>query len=331
MDIEETREQDDDIRASEARHAAMIANISDVIGIMGVDGTMKYKSPNIEKWFGWKPEDLVGTNGWLTVHPDDIERLQTEFGQLLQRPGAAVSVEYRYLCKDGSYKWIELTATNTLDDPRIGGVLLNYHDISERKKAERLGRELMSTIEVIEHLSEMRDPYTAGHQRRVSELADAIAERTGMAEPDREEVRLAGLIHDIGKMSVPAELLAKPTRLLPEEMALILRHSEAGYRILSATKMPGAIAELVYQHHERCDGSGYPRGLAADDLLDGAKVLMVADVVEAMVSHRPYRAALGIEAALAEIEDGAGNRYDHDVAAACVNLFRESAFTFSPQ
>ncbi len=328
-DISERVRAEDELRASEAKHSSMIRNISDVIGIMGADGFMKYKSPNIEKWFGWQPEDLVGTNGWLTVHPDDVDRLQREFYSLLQVANATTTVEYRYLCKDGSYKWIELTATNLVDDPVIGGVLLNYRDISERRKIEELGRELSSVIDVIGRVSEMRDPYTAGHQRRVSELASAVAGALGISDAQREDIRVAGLIHDIGKMAVPAELLAKSSRLSSIEFTLIANHAEAGYNIISSAHMPGTIAELVYQHHERCDGSGYPRGLHADELLEGAKVLMVADVVEAMTSHRPYRPALGLDRALDEIEHGAGSIYDPVVAESCIRLFRDEEFAFS--
>ena len=328
-DITDRKCAEEALRESEAKHSAMISNISDVIGIIGVDGFMTYKSPNIEKWFGWKPEDLIGTDGWLTVHPDDLERIQAEFYAVLQVDNQARTVEYRYLCKDGSYRWIELTATNMVNDPIISGVLLNYHDITERRQMERLSKELTSVIDVLGTVAEMRDPYTAGHQRRVSELASAMARDMGMPEPDIEDIRIAGLIHDIGKMSVPAELLSRPSRLSSAEFSVIRVHAEAGYNIISSARMPGAIAELVYQHHERCDGSGYPRGLTANNLLQGGKVLMVADVVEAMMSHRPYRPALGLEAALSEIEHGAGRLYDAAVADSCHRLFRESAFAFS--
>jgi len=322
-------EADEAERASEAKHSAMIANISDVLGIMGVDGIMKYKSPNIEKWFGWRPEDLVGTDGWLTVHPDDIEGLQKEFYGLLQTEGASVTVEYRYLCKDQTYCWIELTATNMVADPHVNGVLLNYHDISSRKQVELLDQELSSVIDVIGKLSEIRDPYTAGHQRRVSELASALATDLGMSAGEIEDIRVAGLIHDIGKMSVPVELLAKPTTLTPMEFSVIMSHAEVGYSIISSAHVPGPIAELVFQHHERCDGSGYPRGMHGDELLDGAKILMVADVVEAMMSHRPYRPALGQDAALSEISEGSGETYDSDVVDSCVRLLRDCDFAFS--
>ena len=325
------------LQESDARYSSMIANISDVIGIMGADGIMKYKSPNIEKWFGWKPQDLVGTDGWQTVHPDDVERLQAEFAALLERDGAAATVEYKYLCKDGSCKPVELTATNLVNDPSINGVLLNYRDITERRQMEasreqdlrRLTQALASTVDIVSEVAETRDPYTAGHQRRVSELAVRIADAMGMSPEQTDEIRIASLLHDIGKMSVPAEILSKPGKLAPIEFELIKAHSEAGYQIISAAHMEGPVAEIVYQHHERCDGSGYPRGLGADDLLPASKVIAVADVVEAMVSHRPYRSALGVDAALAEIERGAGLQYDADVCEACVRLFREEEFAFS--
>ena len=135
-DITERKQAEDVLHNSEAIHSSMISNISDVIGIIGLDGIMKYKSPSIEKWFGWQPQDLVGTDGWLTVHPDDLERIQKEFFTLLEKDNSVKTVEYRYKCKNGSYKPIKLTATNLTNDPIIGGVLLNYHDITGRKRAE---------------------------------------------------------------------------------------------------------------------------------------------------------------------------------------------------
>jgi putative nucleotidyltransferase with HDIG domain len=187
----------------------------------------------------------------------------------------------------------------------------------------------LSTVEIVSKVVETRDPYTAGHQRRVSELAVRISREMGLSAPETDEIRTAALLHDVGKMSVPAEILSKPGTLSATEFELVKAHSEAGYRIISSADMEGPTAEIVYQHQERCDGSGYPRGLAADELLPASKILMVADVVEAMASHRPYRPALGVDAALDEIARGAGTVYDADVCRVCISIFREAGFTFS--
>jgi putative nucleotidyltransferase with HDIG domain len=195
---------------------------------------------------------------------------------------------------------------------------------------ERLRRALRSTVEIVSRIVETRDPYTAGHQRRVSELSARIAQQMGMSDAEVEETRTAALLHDVGKISVPVEILSKPGTLSPVEFELIKGHAAAGHRIIASADMEGPTAEIVYQHHERCDGSGYPRGLPADGLLPASKILMVADVVEAMASDRPYRAALGTGAALDEIARGSGTLYDEDVCGACATLFREG-FAFSTE
>lgn len=202
--------------------------------------------------------------------------------------------------------------------------------LEERERnLELLSRSLSGIIEVVSRVVELRDPYTAGHQRRVSELAVRISQEMDMSAREIEEIRVAALIHDVGKVSVPAEMLTKPGALSPLELALIKGHAEAGYRIIASANMEGPTAQIIYQHHERCDGSGYPRGLSADQLLLSAKVLMVADVVEAMISHRPYRAGLGLDVALLEIEKGAGSVYDVEICRACATVFRERGFAFS--
>jgi PAS domain S-box-containing protein/putative nucleotidyltransferase with HDIG domain len=194
---------------------------------------------------------------------------------------------------------------------------------------DRVADMLTSVIDIVGSVSETRDPYTAGHQRRVARLATDIAREMGLPDADIEDIRVAALMHDIGNMSIPAEILSKPGKLSSIEFSLIQGHPEVGYRIISSAKMQGPIAEIVHQHHERCDGSGYPRGLDRKDLLPGARILMVADVVEAMMSHRPYRSALGQDAALDEIRQGAGRLYDPDVAAACDRVFAQRSFDFA--
>ena len=228
---------------------------------------------------------------------------------------------------DGTLFPVEVRVAAVRLDER-SALLAAIRDISERTQLEETMRNMVTAvIDVVDNVSEVRDPYTAGHQRRVAKIAVAIASDLGMSEVEIADIRVAALMHDIGKMSVPAEIPAKPTALSAVEFTLVKGHVEAGYTIISSAQMHDPIAELVYQHHERCDGSGYPRGLHSDELLTGSKVLMVADVVEAMMSHRPYRASLGQEAALAEIEQGAGRLYDASVADSCLRLFRERSFS----
>jgi HD-GYP domain-containing protein (c-di-GMP phosphodiesterase class II) len=175
----------------------------------------------------------------------------------------------------------------------------------------------------------MRDPYTAGHQRRAAQLACAIANEMGLSEDQIEGIRMAGLVHDIGKINVPAEILSKPGRLNDLEFGLIKTHCQVGHNVLNGTiEFPWPVAQIVLQHHERMDGSGYPQGLSGEEIILGARILAVADVVEAMASNRPYRVAPGIERALQEIAQNRSILYDPEVVDACLKLFTEERFKF---
>ncbi len=201
-------------------------------------------------------------------------------------------------------------------------------DITERRQAAlRLRRSLEGTIHAIATAVEARDPYTAGHQSRVAELAAAIATEMDMDAGRIEGIRWGGMIHDIGKIHLPAEILAKPTRLTAVEYDLIKEHAEVGFSILKGVEFPWPVADIAHQHHERLDGSGYPQGLKDEEICLEARILAVADVTEAMASHRPYRAGLGIDAALAEISRGRGAQYDADAVDACCRLFRTGKFS----
>ncbi len=191
---------------------------------------------------------------------------------------------------------------------------------------KRLHRSWLQTVEMTTAITDARDPYTAGHERRVAEIAVAIAIEMGLDTGKIEGIRVSGYLHDLGKIGVPIEILAKPGKLSAPEFDLVRTHSEKGYKILQEVDFPWPVAEVAYQHHERLDGSGYPRGLKGDEILPEARIMAVADVVEAMASHRPYRAGLGIEKALAEIERGRGTTYDPTVADTCLALFREKGF-----
>ena len=201
----------------------------------------------------------------------------------------------------------------------------NRREATER----RWQASLEGTIGAVASTVDVRDPYTAGHQQRVAQLAVAIARELGFAEDEVHGLYLASIIHDVGKVTIPAEILAKPGRLSELEYRLIQGHAEAVYSIIKGIDFPWPIAEIVWQHHERLDGSGYPRGLTDEAILPQAKILAVADVVESMMSHRPYRPGLGLEAALEEITDGAGSRYDRAAVEACVALFRSGRFALS--
>jgi len=198
-----------------------------------------------------------------------------------------------------------------------------------RQLAATLGnlREAVDgTVEAVARIVELRDPSTAGHQRRVAQLASAIGGEMGLPERQVEGLRVTGYLHDIGKVAVPAEILSKPGALTEIEWSFIRTHAGAGYDILKTLEFPWPVALAVWQHHERLDGSGYPEGLKGENIILEARILMVADVVEAMVSHRPYRAALGTEAALQEIGAHKGTRYDAAVVEACLRLFTEKGF-----
>jgi len=192
-----------------------------------------------------------------------------------------------------------------------------------RQTLAKLQRTLDQTVEALASVTEIRDPYTAGHQQRVAKIATAIASEFGLPRDMTEGIRVAGTLHDIGKIAVPAEILTKPSALLDMEFGLVKTHSQVGYQILKGIDFPWPVAEAVLQHHERLDGSGYPRGLGADEIIPEARILGVSDVVEAMASHRPYRPAFGIEVALEEIVRGRGSIFDPEVCDTCLKIFKD--------
>jgi putative nucleotidyltransferase with HDIG domain len=209
-------------------------------------------------------------------------------------------------------------------------------DITARKLAQddlaktltKLRTALGGIIQAIQNIVERRDAYTAGHQSRVADLARAIAVEMDLTENQKDALRIAGIIHDIGKISVPSEILSKPGKLSAIELNFIKGHPQVGHDILKEIDLPWPIADIILQHHERFDGSGYPSGLKGDGIMLEARIIAVADVVEAMASHRPYRAALGIDKALEEISKNKGILYDAKVAEACLRVFKEKEFRF---
>ena len=240
---------------------------------------------------------------------------------------------------DGTTRFFSISGDPVFD---ASGAFTGYRgvgtDISDKKRTEKqIQRHLaqieiafMSTVQVITKLGEMRDPYTAGHQRRVAEIALAIGTEFGFDARRLEGLRVASYLHDVGKITIPSEILSKPGALSRAELQLVQGHAQASYEVLKNIEFPWPVADIVLQHHERMDGSGYPQGLKGDAILIEARIIAVADVVEAMSLHRPYRTGLGIEAALAEIQRGRGSAYDPAVVDACIKLFRENRYQLSP-
>ncbi len=239
---------------------------------------------------------------------------------------------YGYIVKPFQASELIINVASALRRRKLEVESRNYRDDLERIVADRtakLEQTLDGVIRVVGQSVETRDLYTAGHQRRVADLACAIAEEMGgISTHQIKGIRMAGMIHDLGKLSVPAEILSKPARLNDLEFAIVKGHSKVGHDILEGIEFPWPIAETVYQHHERLNGSGYPRCLEGDEIILEARIIAVADVMEAMATHRPYRPSLGIEVALEEIVKNKGIFYDDAVADACLRLFEQNGYQF---
>jgi PAS domain S-box-containing protein len=267
----------------------------------------------------------------LYVKPDEHEVLR----QMIKDYGPTKGFETQYYQKDGAKIWVSINMQAVRD---TDGQMLYYEgiveDITVRRKAEedrkwniqRLRQAVQATIQAMAMVVEARDPYTAGHQRRVSDLARTIATEMGLSRDRIDGIRVMGAIHDIGKISIPAEILSKPTKLNDMEFGLIKAHAQAGYDILKDIEFPWPVAEIILQHHEKLNGSGYPQGLKGDEILLEARIVGVADKVEAMASHRPYRPSLGLEEALADISQNRGTLYDADAVDVCMRLFHEKHY-----
>ena len=238
---------------------------------------------------------------------------------------------YGYIVKPFKLSEVIINVSSTFRRQRLEVESRIYSENLEQTVADRTAKLLETldgVIRIIAQIVETRDPYTAGHQQRVAELACAMAEKMGFSPDQVKGIRMAGLIHDLGKIAVPAEILSKPSRLNDMEFGLIKFHPRTGYDVLKGIEFPWPLAEVVHQHHEKMNGSGYPQGLKENEILPEARILVVADVVEAMASHRPYRAALGIDAALDEISKNRGVLYDSQVVDVCLRVFRDGEFKF---
>jgi PAS domain S-box-containing protein len=332
-DIRERHEVEQALAEAQATYRALVETQS-LVGIFLLDGSkILYHNPRADEIFGYQPGELVGQPVKVQVVDEDWPATERAVRGVLSGEIPTLKVEFRGRRKDGGQ--VLVSAHGTLGHhngrPMIIGVLL---DVTEQRRAEQqiklhvaqLEAAFMRTVDVATTLSEIRDPYTAGHEKRVAEIAVAIGAELGFDARRQQGLRIAGMLHDVGKMSIPAEILSKPGKLTTVEFLMVKGHPQASYEILKNVEFPWPVAQVALQHHERIDGSGYPQGLKGEEILLEARIMSVADVVEAMSSHRPYRAGLGINKALAEIERGRGSAYDPVVVDACLKLFRENGY-----
>jgi len=342
-DITERKKAEKALRESEAQYRLLAEHTTDVIRILDMDLKTTYLSPSAEKLRGFTLQEMVEMPLERQLTSESLSTayaiLSEEISGVEADPGynPIITLDLEYYCKDGTTIWTESKFSLIRDENgRAVSILAEARDISERKQAEEkllksyesLQKTLNNAIDTMVKIVELRDPYTAGHQHRVADLAVAIAGEMKLEETQIGHLRMAAVIHDIGKIYIPSDILSKPGKLADLEFSLVKTHAQAGFDIVKGMDFPGAVAETILQHHERLDGSGYPNGLKAEDTLMKAKILAVADVVEAMSSHRPYRPTLGIDKALEEISKNKGRLYDSDVVDTCWELFTEKGFKF---
>jgi len=326
-DITERKRAEEALYKAEARYSELVERSKDGIVVIQ-DGVLKFVNSAAIELFGYSHEEVLEKSFLEFIPFTSRNIVQKRYIERMAGEPVPSIYEIKLLKKDGSTVPVELNAGRVEIEGKSADLVF-IRDITDRKlEAEKLRKALEGTIQAVGLTTETRDPYTAGHQKRVTQLACSIAQEMGFSEEQIEDIRVAGLMHDIGKVSIPAEILSKPRRLTNMEYALVQGHSQVAYDILKTAELPWPIAQIVLQHHERLDGSGYPQGLKGEEIMLEARILAVADVVEAMASHRPYRPALGMDAALEEIALHKGNLYDSGVVDACLRLFAEKDFQF---
>ena len=335
-DVSRRRRVEEKLRASEEKYRNLAENIADVLIRIDLKGKINYVSKSFESVSRYSREEVEGKNIKDFLTGESYKRALERMRKWMAGEREQLPYEVEVKGKDGRIIPVEIYSSPIIEDGKLKAIQVTARDITARRRMEeelrtgleKFQRSLKGTIFALASLIKVRDPYTASHQRRVTQLCLAIAKEMGLSEKIINGLELAAAVHDIGKIHVPAEILTKPDRLSKVEFAMIREHPKIGYDILKEIEFPWPVAKIVLQHHERMDGSGYPNGLLGKDIMLEARILAVADVVEAMSSHRPYRAAKDIKTTLEEISRNRGLLYDPDVVDACLRLFIEKRFKF---
>jgi len=332
------KKTEDSLRESESHFRNIFDYAVEGIFQSTLDDRYMSVNPAFARTLGYEsPQEVLSTindiSRQLYVNSESYQTLKT----LLTEKGFIEGYETEFYKKDGSKIWVSINARAVRNGNETISFFEGFHqDITQRKQAENalkksvesLKRTLDGTVDALSTTLEMRDPYTAGHQKRVALIACEIAQEMGLSKQQIEGIRVMGFLHDIGKIVVPAEILSKPGKINEYEFHIIKAHSQVGYDILKGIELPWPVAVATIQHHERLDGSGYPHGLKGDEIILEARILAVADVLEAMASHRPYRPALGLDKALEELAQKKGTVYDTEVVNACLRLFIDKGFRY---
>jgi PAS domain S-box-containing protein/putative nucleotidyltransferase with HDIG domain len=337
-DITERKKAEETLREREGLYQAIVEHSHDGILLIDENYRIIYCNRELAGMLDYSSDEITG-HDFRDFLDEESRPLVADHYRRRQR-GEKVPPRYEFnvVRKDGTKRRVEISSEVIKDAAGKMRTVAQLLDITDRKKAEELSQEMMKnlrkalngTINVIALTVEARDPFTSGHQRRVADLARAIATEMGLSKDSIEAIRSAAIIHDLGKIHVPADILNKPSSLTEIEFNFIKVHPEVAYNILKDIEFPWPVAEIIYEHHERWNGSGYPRGLSGQDILLEARILAVADVVEAMASHRPYRPPLGVEKALKELVANSGRLYDPEVVEVCLRVFKEKHYTFKP-
>ncbi len=334
-DITRQKQVEESLKISEQFSASLMENSPSPIIVVNADTSVRYVNRALENLAGFKSNEVLGKKPPYPWWPEEFKaRYTKEFKAVLTE--GCNRRELLFNSKMGEEFWAEVDAKPIFSNDELKYLIINWFDITNRKAIEnnlkisylQLKKTLEGTINTLAAIVETKDPYTSGHQKRVSRLAVAISNELGLDSKTIEGIRTAAVIHDIGKINIPASILSKPGRLSDIEYDMIKTHSQMGYEMIKEIEFPTPIAEIIFQHHEKLNGSGYPRGLKGKNIMFEAKILAVADVVEAMSSYRPYRPPVGIDAAIEEIKKYKGKLYDPGIVDTCVRVVTRKGFKF---